>query len=118
MAGELPELTRRRAEKLLSAFCEARVPLRVRHLVRLSYRIRGATATLFEERVPWRVSEDSAWTESPVAQFRYNEHRRQWALYWRDRNQRWHRFADAAPTNDLDDLIDVVRADRTGIFWG
>ena len=114
--GELPELTRHRAAQLLCAFCEARVPLGVRHSVRLSYSIQGATATLFEERAPWSGARNPAWTRSPVAQFRYNDHRRRWTLYWRDRNRRWHRFTSASPAQDIGDLIDALDADPTGIF--
>ena len=118
MGMKLPELIRYRATTLLSTFCEARVPHGVRHKVRLSHRIRGASITLFEERAPWKSSDNPTWTKSPVAQFRYDGNVYQWTLYWCDRNRRWHLFSDAEPTQEFGELIDVVGADVTGIFWG
>jgi hypothetical protein len=116
--GEIPELVLRQADQRLAAFCEARVPPNVRHAVRLSYVIEGNTATLVEERAPWRGSSNTAWTSSPIARFRYDHQHGQWTLYWRDRDQGWHLFPEARPTPYLGDLIDVVDADPTDIFWG
>ena len=41
---------------------------------------------------------------------------REWALYWRDRNLKWHRFEDCEPSDDLNDLLPVVDAEP--IFYG
>jgi hypothetical protein len=44
--------------------------------------------------------------------------RKEWSLYWRDRNLKFHEYDLAEPTPHLDELIEEVKLDRTGIFWG
>ena len=114
----LPELTRRRAEKVLAELCDARVPPQARARVRLAVAVRGNTLTLVEERVPWNDAAGTDWTSSPVAQFRYQPTSKLWALYWPDRNTRWHLFAETPPTADIGELAHAVNLDATGIFWG
>jgi len=41
-----------------------------------------------------------------------------WTLYWRDRNQRWHKYDLIAPSPDILTLLDEVDRDPTCIFWG
>lgn len=43
---------------------------------------------------------------------------KEWSLYWRDRNLKFHEYNLAEPTPHLDELIEEVKLDRTGIFWG
>jgi Protein of unknown function (DUF3024) len=40
-----------------------------------------------------------------------------WALYWRDRNLRFHAY-DLPPSRAVDDLLAEINRDPTGIFWG
>jgi len=49
---------------------------------------------------------------------RWSVSRREWTLYWRDRNQRWHRYDSAAPTSAIAALLEAMDRDPTGIFWG
>lgn len=112
----IPELTRRRAERALETFCQERVPLRVRDQLRLSVGTRGNNITLFEHRPAF--SQPDRWIKSPVAQFRYDPAAGRWALYWRDRNARWHRYEGKRPAADIGVLVQEVDQDPTGIFWG
>ena len=114
----LPELTRRRAEQVLAQLCETRVPPHVRAMVRLAVAVRGNTITLTEERAPWRDGPGAEWTNSPVAQFRYQPTSQLWALYWFDRNNRWRPFEETPPTADIAELVHAVDRDPAGIFWG
>jgi DUF3024 family protein len=115
---DLPWDLRTRAELDLRQFCEKRVPAHVRHQVRLDFEIRGLNATLVERRVPWRPrSSDEPWTRLAVARFRYDLDSGRWALYWRDRNERWHPY-DRKLSGTLGELLAEVDADPTAIFWG
>ncbi len=80
--------------------------------------VRGLTVTVVEERPPWKEGIGSAWSRSPIAQFRFDAESHRWSLYWHDRNTRWHLFEDAAPAPDIEALIRVLDADATAIFWG
>ena len=61
---------------------------------------------------------DRSWTRFPIARLRYTQSKRMWTLYWRDRNLKFHLYEAAAPTQTIDELLDEIDADRTGIFWG
>lgn len=37
-------------------------------------------------------------------------------LYWRDRNERWHRHT--GPAANILGLLDELDHDATGVFWG
>lgn len=53
-----------------------------------------------------------------IAQFRFDEETRVWALYCADRNTKWHEYYGLEPNKDLDALLKEVDADPTCIFWG
>jgi len=112
----LPEFTRKKVEQLLATFCEQRVPPRIRAQLRLAYRFRGDSVTLFEERPRWNQPEE--WTSMPVAQFRFEPPKGEWRLYCADRNSRWHAYQGMGATKDFSVLLAAVGEDPTGIFWG
>ena len=111
----LPKTTRRRVEKMLDAFCDAKVPPHTFERVRLVYRIRGNSVTLFEQRsFPFDANE---WEECKVAQFRYDPKTRKWTLYCVDRNSRWQEHFETLSTRSFAALLKEVDEDPTGIFW-
>lgn len=112
----LPELTKQQIEKVLSEYCEKRVPLYARDQVRVGFRFWGNSATIFEERPAFGYPE--TWVKIPVAQFRFDVESKEWTLYWPDRNSRWHIYYDTEPTTDFDTLLQEVEEDPTSIFWG
>lgn len=115
----LPELTRRQLERQLSEFCDKRVPAFARHQVRLEYEIRGNSATIVERRVPYRpISPDEPWTRLAVAQLRFDTAQRNWTLYWRDRDERWHLYELIDPSPTISELLNEIERDPTAIFWG
>jgi len=111
----LPEIDRRRVDKLLALF-DAHVPARARDKVRYGHSFRGNSVTLFERRP--RYNDPSVWGQLAVAQFRRNARTRLWSLYCRDRNERWHLYEGVAPTQKLSSLVVEVQRDPTGIFFG
>jgi hypothetical protein len=42
----------------------------------------------------------------------------EWALYWRDRNGRWHKYDQVRPMKELPVILAELDRDRTGVFWG
>jgi len=54
----------------------------------------------------------------PIARLRYTKTKRQWSLYWRDRNLRFHLYEPAPATSSVEDLLAEVDCDPTGISWG
>lgn len=112
----LSEFTQRLVEKKLAKYCSGRIPEHSRHQVKLTYKIRGNSVTLIEERPYFK--DPSTWTQSPIAPFRFNDQTKKRSLYCRDRNGKWHFFRIFKPSADFEDLLKDVDRDRTGIFWG
>lgn len=112
----LPEILKAKATKTLSQYCHDKIPPHVRDQIKLEFKFRGNTVTLFEVRPVWNDS--SRHTNQPVAQFRFDMNSKKWNLYCCDRNAKWHSYIGVAPTTDFDSLIKEVDRDPTGIFWG
>lgn len=52
-----------------------------------------------------------------MAQLRYSAGNHHWSLYWADRNGRWHRYDDLAPS-PIDQVLNEIETHPTCIFWG
>ena len=112
----LPELVRLAVEKKLSEYCRRKVPSHVADQLRIGFRLRGNSVTLFESR-PF-YADPSRWIDVVVAQFRYDSETATWTLYWPDRNSRWHYYVDLDPSRNFEKLLVEVDDDPSGIFWG
>lgn len=98
-------------------WCADAVPERALAQVRVEYHVRGRNVTLCEARTPWDHAGE--WTHFAFAQLRYREPTRDWALYWRDRNERWHEYAEGnRQFGTVQQLLDEVDEDPTAIFRG
>lgn len=113
----IPDFIKALAEKKIGEFCERRVSPHVRHKVNLSYKVRGNSITIIENRAPWR-KELIEWTHSPIAQIRYDEKKNTWTLYCMDRNRKWWVYDSLPSVKDIDKVIDEIDKDPTRIFWG
>ncbi len=112
----LPVLTRRLVEQKLDAFIEKRLPIHARDEVRLTYGITGNQVTVTEGRSD--PSLPQGWTVDPIAQLRFNPDSTCWTIYFADRNSKWHRYEPAKPNRDFEQLVGVIDADLSGVFWG
>jgi hypothetical protein len=114
----IPEAIKREVTRQVEAFCDGRIPPELRDQIRLEYSVRGNAITIVERRPPWREDFGPDWSSLKVAQLRYDSPTGSWALYWRNRNERWFRYPDADPSSDIRSLLDEIDADPTCIFWG
>ncbi len=112
----LSEITKKQVETTLGSFCEKRIPAHVRTQVRLGFSFSGESVSLFEER-PY-FQDPNQWTSTPIAQFRFSPEDKTWALYYSDRNSKWHLYDEAKPSRQFNHLLKAVETDATGIFWG
>jgi hypothetical protein len=112
----LPELTKKQIEKTLTAYCKAKAPANLKHKVRVGFKLRGNTVTLYEERPAF--GKPDTWVDIVVAQFRFNLQSKEWTLYCADRNSKWHFYYEAEPSKNFEELLKQVDEDPTGIFWG
>lgn len=104
------------AESKINTFCEQRIPPHVKALIQLTYKIRGNSITLYENRPPWK--EGLEWSMMAVAQFRYDEIYKVWRLYYADRNSKWQVYPVMDDAKRIEDLIEEVDKDPICVFWG
>ena len=112
----LPQFVRELVERKISGYCAAKIPEHARSQIRLTYKVRGNSVTLYEERPSF--IDKNEWIESKVAQFRFKPSNKHWTLYYADRNNRWHEYWEIDSNPDLDVLLQEMDEDPTGIFWG
>jgi hypothetical protein len=112
----LPEFTKKLIQTKLAEYCDRKIPIHVRDQVKLIYKIIGNKVTLIETR-PYHMN-PSVWTETPIAQSRFDYGTNKWALYFMDRNSRWHLYDLIKPSADFEDMLKALDNDKTGIFWG
>ncbi len=110
----ISEIERRKAEKVLAAYCGERTNPALRDLLQIVFRLEGNYAYVSERRPHWQDS--SIVRDHDIAKFRFVVKRRAWTLYWRDSNLKWHVFRDCAPAQDIAELLPVV--DSEPIFYG
>jgi hypothetical protein len=111
---KIPELDLAR----ILRFAVARVRPRARHQVRLEVDVQGTAVTIVERRAPWRADFGPEWSHFPIARLRYSPSHEAWMLFWRDRNQQWHRYERIESAAHVDPLLAEIDADPTAIFWG
>jgi hypothetical protein len=99
-------------------WCDQRVPEHACGQVRIECEEAARHVTVVECRAPWRADIGPEWTRLPVARMRYTKSNGTWALYYRDRNLRFHRYDLVPPTANINDLLNELDQDPTGIFWG
>lgn len=112
----LSEFEKKRVEKLLTAYCESRIPPELRDRIRIEYRIRGNEVSLFESRPPWRGGGE--WISTKVARFKKDPKTETWQLFWADRNSRWRPYPPLPYHRDIEKLLQEVEKNETGAFWG
>jgi hypothetical protein len=108
----LDSFTKKRIEKILSTYIEAKVPKQFSNQIKLNYKFRGNSVTLNEERPAYM---NDGWIELPIAQFRFEEYR--WKIYWRDSKKKWHFVDDFPPQDDFEKQLEIVDTDSRGMFW-
>ncbi|PLX93829.1 MAG: hypothetical protein C0621_06645 [Desulfuromonas sp.] len=112
----IPELVKRQAEKLLTTYCQQRVPDCMRNQLRIDFRIRDNMATLYEERV--LPSSPDQWLTTLIAQLRFHPELDQWTLHYADRSGKWHPYLNVPPTLNFSKLLEALDSDPLGFFWG
>ena len=111
----IPASVRAQAEKALSEFCIAHSSEPGADRLRYSYTIETNAVLLVVERPGFMDSKQ--WLPTPVARFRYSEARDEWSLYWPDANKKWQRVSSAKATKNIQDLLQAVIEDPSGVFW-
>ena len=108
----LPDLDLARIHR----YCDTRVPPHMRGEARVEAGNSRQVGDDLRLPTPW-PTELTEWSRVPVAQLRYDPDHKNWTLYCADRNSRWHRYELVDP-GTVDELLEEIEDDPTGIFWG
>ena len=69
---------------------------------------------IWEERPVW--DDPSKWSSMDIAKLSFIKGK--WNLYCKFRDDKWRKYANAEPTEDIDILLQEIDKDPTCIFWG
>jgi hypothetical protein len=113
----LPETDLARVRRWVDAR-NARLSERARDQIRNEIDVDDRAVTILECRPAWRADLGTEWTRFPIARLRYTKARREWQIYWRDRNLKFHLYDLVPPIANVESLLAEIDADPTCIFWG
>jgi len=111
----LSEFTRKLVETRLAWFCREKIPLHYRGMIRLGFKIEEDFVTIFEQRSAF--ADPNRWVDLDVAQFRWNEGKKTWSLYYKDCESNWRAYY-LNPRADFEILLREVDDDPVEVFWG
>lgn len=95
-----------------------RLPEEARGQIRYELDVDSRSVTVQECRAPWKPEYGPEWTRFPIARLRYTKARKEWSIYWRDRNLNFHLYDFFEPTASIQAALDEIDRDPTSIFWG
>jgi hypothetical protein len=84
--------------------------------LRYVYRLEGLDIFLAEDRPRWDKPEE--WLAVDFAKLKYIRKHRIWHLYWKRASGRWEQYKPYFESPDLEVLIDTIRKDDYGCFFG
>ncbi|MFP4639602.1 MAG: DUF3024 domain-containing protein [Guyparkeria sp.] len=109
------EIDRRRVEKQVTEFVEARrPPVDLRVQMDIGFHVEGQAVELFERRRSMRGHR----IEEPFARFVHVRSRSVWKLYWMRMDGRWQRYLPLPEAERLEDLLEEVDEDPNACFFG
>lgn len=114
----LPAEVKNAAISQVTTYCATKVPAEHDDKIRIEYKLRGNTLTIYECRPPWREDFGPEWTSRRVCVFEWDRAARGWRLYAMDRNNRRLDYPFVETTPDLLPLLREIETDPTCIFWG
>jgi hypothetical protein len=104
-------------EATVGGLCRQGSPPEHADKLRTVYEVDGHAVNVLEERPPWR-DDETEWSRTPIARFRYYRSRGEWELYWMRADGRWHYYEPVQPSRSLKMLVAVVERDVYGAFFG
>jgi hypothetical protein len=113
----LSELERKRYEKAVAKFLEARrPPSEIRPKLDLGFRLEGQSIEIFEIRPDWQDPNEKM--ENPVAKATYVKRAEEWRVYWQRADLKWHRYEPHPSASTIEEFLQVVDEDAYCCFFG
>ena len=109
------QIERARLNKILTKWV-AEVPMHVRDKLRHGFLIGPNDVVIFESRPAFQAPHE--WRDEEVAKFRFVQAAKEWRLFCQFRDLKWRAYEPLPSADTFEELLDEVRRDPTGIFWG
>ena len=105
-------------EAIIKNFVESLRPkeLEIRKQLDCGYSYDGKEAIVFEIRPVWTNPDEIQHLE--FAKLRFVKTRKHWELYWQRASGKWQRYAPFPESALLDELIEAIKDDSYGCFFG
>lgn len=108
----LPETDLARIKK----WCDSIWPKHMWDQAKVEADVASTHVTIVEVRPDWMGGPVP--TRFPIARLRYTKATGQWAIYWRDRNLKFHAYQHKRPSENVQSLLDYIRESKDPIFFG
>lgn len=106
----LPETDLTRIKK----WCDSIWPKHMWDQARVEADVAPTYVAIVEVRPDWMGGPEP--TRFPIARLRYTKATGQWAIYWRDRNLKFHEYRHKRPSKNVQSLLDYIREGKDPIF--
>jgi len=93
-----------------------RPPEHIRGKLDIGYTYDGGVVEFFEIRPDWK--DPSIIRHHPYSKIRFVKASNLWKLYWRRASGKWESYKPFPESSDLQALLDCIRADAYGCFYG
>ena len=113
----ISEFEQKRIKKLVGEYIEKRrPPTHLRDKADLSFRLDGRSVEIFEIRAGWH--DPSVKIEESVAKATYVKAKRNWKIFWKRADLKWHCYDPVSEVETIEQFLDVVEKDHYGCFFG
>lgn len=113
----ISEFEIKKCERALAEFMnEHRPPAHVRDKLDFSYRISNQTVEIFEIRPYFKNPAEKI--ETSFAKATYVKAKKQWRLYWKRADLKWHSYESAPATKSIEEALTIISEDRDACFFG
>lgn len=105
-------------EATIKRFVESLRPeeIEIRKELDCGYSYDGKVAILFEIRPVWNNPDEIQHLE--FAKLKFIQTRKEWELFWMRASGKWQRYAPFPKSAQLDTLIQEIKEDSFGCFFG
>lgn len=90
--------------------------LEIRKQLDYTYSFDGITAFLYVIRPYWNKPDQLQKIE--FAKIRYFKSKKQWSLYWKRANGNWESYNPFPSSIELNDILETIKEDKHGCFFG
>jgi Protein of unknown function (DUF3024) len=108
--------TKRCANAVAQWIERRRPPPHLRDEIDLTFRMEHQSVEIFEVRANWR--DKSKRVEHSVAKATYNRSKRNWRVFWKRADLKWHSYEPNPEVKTIENFIALVEKDIHGCFFG